>query len=264
MKVHVEPIGPNGARLDEAVAQALDVCQVQYALRGTRHRLLSAEFLSSELSGKPYGPAKHENDMFQATVYDYTTGRALFVNGIPFDTETVSLAAANIQPFVSSEEIREAARIAKVGRHVPFQGGMPPTIDRTFANGTSHRVVHIQTTSGNSSRSLYVNLSNGTVEHGPEPAQKLTTCEVTPPGPGPAVVGCPGTANIYITQGGKVLWTFQATRPAASSGHEGSAIVEKREIQGQNSPVSCWSANSKRAVRPGCRLRPRIQGYPKI
>src|SRR5204863_7411762 len=42
--------------------------------------------------------------------------------------------------------------------------------------------------------------------------------------------GLPGTANIRITKAGKVLWTFQAIRPSASSGISGSGI-ELRSVK---------------------------------
>jgi hypothetical protein len=42
--------------------------------------------------------------------------------------------------------------------------------------------------------------------------------------------GVPGTANLVITQGPNVLWTFQAIRPSASSGTRGSGI-ELRNVK---------------------------------
>ncbi|KAJ9655919.1 hypothetical protein H2201_008700 [Coniosporium apollinis] len=224
--VTIEGVGPSHADLNESVAQALNMCQVRAFLNGTRHRLLFSEFQS-----EPLCHSKHTYDRYSAAAYDYTHGRAIFVNGIPFDSTTVSATEANVQPFSNAEELAEAARIAGARSDEVVSWGMPPFISRDFPNGTSHRILNIAINSGNSSNSVYVNMNNGTVESPPDPLKETLACEAPPPARASAIdKGVPGTANLIITQAGRELWTFRAIRPSASSGNKGLGI-ELRNVK---------------------------------
>ena len=81
----------------------------------------------------PHGHAKIAGDMY----HDYTHGRSILVNGIPFDLMTMPAAEANIQPFSNVEELGEAARIASIRSDELEHSGMPPFITR---DGSSHRI----------------------------------------------------------------------------------------------------------------------------
>lgn len=226
--VRIEGSGLSHGDLNETVMQALNLCQVRSFLNGTRYRLLS-----SELHGEPVFHTKLASDRFQATVYDYTHGRTLLVNGIPFDPTTVSTTEVNTQPFSNAEELAEAARIAGVGSGDEIVlRRMPPFITREFPDGNSQRILNIAVTSRNgSSIPLYVNMNNRTVESQPGPTQEILACEAPPPARASSNNrGVPGTANFVISQGGRQLWTFQAIRPSASSGTKGSAI-ELRNVK---------------------------------
>jgi hypothetical protein len=109
---------------------------------------------------------------------------------------------------------------------------MPPFIRRDLADGTSQRILNIALTYGNSSRSIYVNMNNRTVESPPDNMQTFLACDAPPPQPGASSTGrgVPGTAGLTISQGGHTLWTFQAIRPSSSSGTRGSAI-ELRNVK---------------------------------
>jgi hypothetical protein len=158
----------------------------------------------------------------------YTHNRTILVNGIPFELTTASVTVANIQPVSNPNELAEAARIAGIRSGEVAHGNMPPFITRHFPEGTSYRILHIYITSPNSSRSFYVNMNNKTVESPPHPAEKPLACTAPPPGPGPnSGKGVPGTANFNIANG---LWAFQATRPSASTGTDGSGI-ELRNVK---------------------------------
>lgn len=224
--VSIEGLGPSHSDVNETVAQALNLCQVRDYLNGTRHRLLESEFQSW-----PRGCSKHGNDIYQAAVYDYTNGRTILVNGVSFDPTTASVVEANIQPFTNGDELSEAARIAGAQSNDVVHGSMPPVISREFPNGTTHRLVHLDIFSRNSNRSLYVNMNNGTVEFSQGTPEKPTACEAPEPVLGlPSDKGKPGIANFRITRGERELWTFQATRPSASSGIAGSGI-ELRNVK---------------------------------
>jgi Copper amine oxidase, enzyme domain len=226
--VRIQGSGLSHGDLNETVTYALNLCQIRNFLDGTRYRLLS-----SELQSEPQCHTKLASERFQATVYDYTHGRTLLVNGIPFDPTTVSTTEVNMQPFSNAEELDEAARIAGVGsRDNVVLSGMPPFVTRDSPDGNSQRILNIAVTSGNRSSSpVYVNMNNRTVESQPGPVEEILACEAPPAARASASgKGVPGTANLIISQGGRELWTFQAIRPSASSGTKGSAI-ELRNVK---------------------------------
>jgi hypothetical protein len=174
---------------------------------------------------------KSEYDAFEAAVYDYTNTRTIIINGIPFDPTQISFAESNIQPIPNAEEVGEAARIADIQSDEVVHSGMPPVISREFPNGTSQRILNIAITSTNSSRWVYVNMNDRTVEPPPDQGESTLMCMAPPPAAAAANIrGIPGTANFIITQGGKQLWTFEAIRPSASSGTKGSGI-ELRNVK---------------------------------
>lgn len=227
MSVGIEGSGPSQADLSAAVTQALGLCQVRGLIGEARYRVLSSQFQS-----EPHGDTKQSSDMYQATVYDYTRGRTILVNGVPFDPTTVSVSEANTEPFTNADELLEAGRIAGAQTSEVVRSNMPPLAVREFPDGTSHRILNIAITSANSTRAVSVNMNNRTVEHQlSHSGEPLLTCDAPPPAGGSSGSrGIPGSANIVITQSGKILWTFKAIRPSASSGTTGSGI-ELRNVK---------------------------------
>jgi hypothetical protein len=169
--------------------------------------------------------------LYQATVYDYTRGRSLLITGIPFDMTTLSVTETNEQPVPSREELADAASIARVQPGDLVQGSMPPVLTREFDDGTSHRILNLDITSGDSSRIVHVNMNTRTAVNHKNPKKKPLTCVASPSaGSSSSKQGLPGTANFIISQGTTQLWTFQAVRPSASSGLKGSGI-ELRNVK---------------------------------
>ena len=221
--IESEETGLGQLALNETVLQALNSCQIRDILNGTRHRLLFTSLLSPDYG--LYGTIKSTIEMFQATIYDYTRGRSIFIRGIPFDPLTFNFEELNTQPYPNSEELFEAAQIAGILPGESVSGYMPPFITRDFDNGTSHRLVHLAISSENSNRTVLVNMNNGTVESSLAQDRKIMAC-VAPANAGQASVnrGTAGTSNLRITQNGNVLWTLRVTRPSASSGTNGGGI----------------------------------------
>ena len=229
-KVTVENLGPSLADLNSNVAQALSLCQVRGFLDSTKYRILSSEF-----RGESRGNAKVDVDnRYQATVYDYTHGKTLLINGIPFDHSAVSTTEANVQPIPDAEELALAAKI--VGHpNGPVHGGMPPVLTNDFPNGTSHRILNIAINTPTSSKVFYVNMNNNSV-HSPTPEiphvpfTGSTACVAPLPASGRVSgKGLPGAKKFVITQGLTQLWSFEVTRPSSSSGTKGSG-VELRNV----------------------------------
>ncbi|KAM7219388.1 copper amine oxidase [Rhypophila decipiens] len=230
--VKVEKIGFNNARLQEAVTQALSSNQVFGVLNESDHRVLRVDFSesSSNCNGKVVSP-----ESFKAEVYDYTNGRAVYLNGDVFSpSSSVSLEETGTQPLPSAEEVAEAARIAGYSTEAIAFAAMPPVIPRTFPNGTSHRVLHIMAREKDEKtvKQFYVNLSNKTVEANPRSSSSAApTCHATvEAGQSVTPRGTPGRALVTISQGDTTLWTMEITRPSASSGNAGSG-VELRNVR---------------------------------
>jgi hypothetical protein len=221
--------GPSQADLNETVTQALGLCQVRDFLNGTRHRVLSSEFLSESVA--TYSGVKASSEVFRATVYDYTHGRTILINGIPFDMSTVFTTESNAPPISSAEELADAASIAGARPNEIVRASMPPVITRVFPDGTSKRILNIAINSAKSSRIVFVDMNNRSVEFTSHPSHELLACNAPLSASGSASdQGLPGTASFIISQGVNQLWTFQAIRPSASSGLKGSGI-ELRNVK---------------------------------
>ncbi|MCJ1243957.1 hypothetical protein MMC30_001154 [Trapelia coarctata] len=224
--VAVEESGPSHTDLNEAVTQALGLCQVRELLSNTRHSLLFSGFDDAPRCGTKSGPHR-----FQVALYDYTNARTLNVNGIPFDNSTVSTTEANTQPLPNAEELAEAGRIAGIHPDEVAHEEMPPVSTLDFPNGTSHRIVNIAIISPNASRSAHVDMNALTASFPPNTSSNILSCSAPAPDPhAQAITSEPGTAAITISQGGTKLWTFDAIRPAASTGKQGSGI-ELRNVR---------------------------------
>ena len=209
----------------------MNLCQVRNLLDDSRHRLLfsSLEPARGDLYG---GKVKEGSEVFRTAIYDYTNGRTILINGIPFDPYNTFITTASSQPFPNAEELAEAARIAGVQPDESVAQGMPGFEAIQLPDGTSHRLLNLVLSSSNHSRLVSVNMNNSTFH-----VREATPKQCNAPAGNTAgtsvfranVVGS-GSANIVISQGGKVLWTFQATRPAISSGRDGSG-VELRNVK---------------------------------
>lgn len=145
--------------------------------------------------------------------------------------------------FNPADELAEAARIANVAGPDTFvRSGMPPVIDRTFPNGTSHRILNIVFTSGNSCRPLNVNMNTGEVEIPPEPAVLALQC-VAPMSSGAASGrGLRGAGKFIIRQNSKVIWTFEFWNQGVRN------RTTRCQIQGKESFISGPCANIERGV----------------
>jgi hypothetical protein len=75
LTVSVTAIGPSQVDLNDAVAEALNSCQARDLLNGTSHRVLVSDFRDK------LGDTKSSDDLFQATVYDYTHSRSILLSG---------------------------------------------------------------------------------------------------------------------------------------------------------------------------------------
>ena len=186
--------------------------------------------IASEISNDAHGNlAKIATyDKYRLTLYDYTNGRTILVDGIPLDPATASITVANIQPFSTVEEFDEAVEIAHVNKSHSVFSSMPPFVTKDFPNGTSHRLLNIVSDSGNTGKRIYVNMNSKSVEPLASPADEIfMVCDA--PNPQSCTPGSPKSlpGSATLTFGN---WTFQVLTPSSSSGTRGSG-VELRNVR---------------------------------
>lgn len=206
-------------------------------LAGTRHRILSTEFV--EPSAKPRGAALPRR--VRTTFYDYDRNRTLDVESDADDPRDATVVESTRQPLPSPDEFREAVEIltsdAELGERIrrgelrPYRP-MPPLaheeddaghVERTLAVGLLPREP------GGLHEIVGVNLARRSVRRFPRGAPPRAragdaVCGVADAGQDTPTRGTPGQARITVRRGGRTLWQLYALRPAASSGTNGSGI----------------------------------------
>jgi hypothetical protein len=230
--VTVTPWGPDQNAIDAARAMVVSHPSVRRYLDGTRNRLLSLQLLDSPIAGQP-------PNGIRIVFYDYTNNRAVIATAKLGHPESVSAITSSEQPVPSGEEFNAALDLV---RRDPYFGPlltngsmtsyrpMPPVIDAASSFGQNQRTITVGLLPRKSTARheiVGVNLIQGTVIRYPDGAPPTSmanegTCGLPPAGQG----SNPGQASyeLTISQGSTTLWTMLVTRPAASSGTNGSAI----------------------------------------
>jgi hypothetical protein len=182
-------------------------------------------------------------ETFVAHVYDYRNNRTLRVCGALDRPDHASVVDTAAQPLPSDEEFEAAVEMLanqseygaaiRAGDLLPYRP-MPPLVQTETPDGRVERTVGVGLVSP-APRGLHrfvgVNMIRREVIHRFEGAAHESHDECGPP---PAS-GCPfsgssGRVHVIVSQGGTTLWTFDAIRPAASSGTNGSGI-ELRSVR---------------------------------
>jgi hypothetical protein len=252
--VTITPFGPQQSLLNAAGQAALKHHSVQKHLKGTRHRLLSVEALATEPETKT-SPQPLDADRYLATVYDYTHNRTLLIRGSLSNQEVEEVEESYLQPLPSAEEFHAAVQIiekhnhfssAMQKKHVLAVPAMPPFVEEELPDGRKERVLTIgliPNVQGHQHEVVGVNMIHQQVSRFQGGAPKTSRaaaelCGVPPVNATWVPKGTPGQANVTVTQGNTVLWTFQVYRPAASSGTNGSG-AELRLVNYRGKSVLC-------------------------
>lgn len=254
LRVTIEPYGPDGVTVSNAVAAAVASPAAQAYLAGTRNRLLGWTFPDPVKPERP-GAFPAPPDRFEATVYDYTDARTVLVDAAIANPEGATAAVSDLEPPSSFEEFQEAVRVVAAdpelgplidsGRLVPMRP-MPAVGSAHGATGAPHRVVFVGLVSGPDagldSRLVGVDMVTQSVSQssavailgcGPFSANQKTT-----------VFGTAGDAVITIKNGqGTTLWQFLVVRPAASSGYYIGSGIELYGVQYKGQSV-LWQAHA--------------------
>ena len=160
--------------------------------------------------------------------------------------EVLEVVESGHQPLPSNEEFEAAVEILRQDRELgaaiannslqPYRP-MPPYMEDELPDGRIERTITVgllphdhklrhEIVGVNMIRDIVTRYDNAA----PEVSRaNAITCGVANAFQGTATKGTPGQVNVTIKQGNTVLWTFQAIRPAASSGTNGSG-VELRNV----------------------------------
>lgn len=256
--VEVVPFGPD----EEAINQLRSICDnhptIQQFLQGTRHLLLSLEFmdLGDDPENKSINPLETSQPIppnnFLATYFDYTNNRTIIANGSIHDPSCISASQLDMQPLPSSEEFNLAVNIVRSHPELgclirdnlvrPYRA-MPALIDTEITNGRIERTLAVgllpveedsEDRIKNKRETLHqivgVNMIRREVivyEDGAPPFSTASEqiCEPPPDANQPTTRrGTLGQSLVKVSKGNTEIWSFLAVRPAASTGIVGSGI----------------------------------------
>lgn len=237
LTLDIRPFGPDPAGLQQLGPSLLEHRTLRTALERTRHQLLSVEPLESDRkTARPQTSGR-----FRATIYDYTNSRTLLADGSLRDPEVLEVTESGIQPVPSPEEFASAVAVLedhpklgpalRNGKLKAYEP-MPPLIIDDDAGGGLQRVLAVGLLPSEGMRGheiVGVNMAERSVIQfdggAPATAQAHNPiCGQPYGGQGTAAKGTAGSVWVTVSQGGTVLWRFQAVRPTASSGTNGSGI----------------------------------------
>ena len=203
-------------------------------LDGHDTRLLSLRVVDDDDKERGWTAASR----FKAHVYDYTHNRTLTVCGQLDRPDRASVSETATQPLPTREEFESAVEILantselgaalRRGELLAYRP-MPPLVDVEAPDGRIERTlaVGLVAASGENKRHqlVAVNMARREVLHEFTGRARDSHDECGPPPfSGCASTGNSGRVAVTITQSGTTLWQFDAIRPAASSGTNGSGL----------------------------------------
>ena len=234
-------------------------------------RLLSFELLSETID--PVSISKSDTSLpknYLAKYYDYENNCCLTIKGKLGQHNPTAVVESKQQPLPNTEEFEEAIEILRQKEPTiasaiqnkilkPYRP-MPPLYIQEASDGDIERTLCIGLRPtyiiGDSSRGtkyqheiMAVNMIQKSVvrfdSRAPENARAEESLCGSPDAYQPtADRGTPGSAKVTVKQGNKILWDFVVTRPAASSGTNGSGIElqyvnykGKRVLRRANVPI---------------------------
>ncbi len=242
LAVRLQAFGPGPEQVRAAGEAAAQSATVRRLLGRARWRLLTTTLLEPPEEEKGRAPRK-PSDRFLTTIYDYTNNRTLAVTGSLASRNRLGVEVSGAQPWPTHEEFLAAVQIVRrdpelgtavrEGLLLPYSP-MPPLAGEQLPDGRFERTITVgllPSTKQATHEIVGVNMTRRSVVRfeNKAPATALAhnpICGLPPANQG-WLSATPGQAWVTITQGGRLLWRFLASRPAASSGTNGSGIELK-------------------------------------
>ncbi|WP_139488935.1 hypothetical protein [Brevibacillus dissolubilis] len=258
LSVQLEPVGPNEETFQKLLRTINNHPLVQKYLRGTRHLLLSFDWLDEEKKddrGHEWGWEWDWNEKgllfeaFRAIYYDYTHNRSVIVTGNLRQPYLLRVETSSIQPLPTDEEFAMAVEILEQDEVFgsllqqnllrPYRP-MPPLIETELPDGRVERILAVGLLPLSAEEVRHeivgVDMVRATVirfEDGAPPGAIASDIVCEPPASAVQSTtnkGITGQVNVTFRSGGQVIWQFTAIRPSASSGTRGSGI-ELRNVR---------------------------------
>jgi hypothetical protein len=280
--VKMVPFGPSVRNITSLTTKLLNRPKVRSYLKSisseelekTKKNKQTPRLLSVELLPETVAAAATKRitlpKFYLAKYYDYENNYCLSVKGKLGQRNPTEIIESKQQPLPNNEEFEEAVRILSqnepsIGESIqnnilkPYRP-MPPLLVKETPDGDIERTLCVglrPTDSGGNSKSsskyqheiVAVNMINKAVarfdNRAPENSRaEESICGSPYANQSTADRGIPGSAKVTVTQGNTLLWEFIVTRPAASSGTNGSGIElqyvnykGKRVLRRANVPI---------------------------
>ena len=211
-------------------------------------RLLSIELLPETIAAAATTKRISLPKSYLAKYYDYENNCCLIVKGKLGQRNPTEIVESKQQPLPNNEEFEDAVGILSdrepsIGESIqnnilkPYRP-MPPLFIKETPDGDIERTlcVGLRSTDSNSNNTskyqhdiVAINMINKVVTRFDNRAPANSRAEESICGSPYAAQptanrGTPGSAKLTVTQGNTLLWDFIVTRPAASSGTNGSGI----------------------------------------
>jgi hypothetical protein len=211
-------------------------------------RLLSIELLPETIAAAATTKRISLPKSYLAKYYDYENNCCLIVKGKLGQRNPTEIVESKQQPLPNKEEFEDAVGILSqsepnIGESIqndilkPYRP-MPPLFIKETPDGDIERTlcVGLRSTDSNSNNTskyqhdiMAINMINKVVTRFDNRAPANSRAEESICGSPYAAQptanrGTPGSAKLTVTQGNTLLWDFIVTRPAASSGTNGSGI----------------------------------------
>lgn len=240
--ITVTPWGPDQATIDATKSRLLKNPALQRYLAGRSFRMLSFDYLESDVKeAKPEPPSR-----YRATFFNYTTNRAIVATG-RFTDSAVEVSVSTEQPLPSPEEFEAAVSILskdsgfgpaiRDGSLQPYPP-MPPLVDINLPTSKVERTLTVgllPKDSDGSNEVVGVNMIRELVIRYKGGAPKTSNavelnCGVPSAGQSTTGAGTAGQYQVVISRGPEEIWQFLCIRPSASSGNNRSGI-ELRDVK---------------------------------
>ncbi len=233
LNVKVVPWSATQEAINAHSQTLLQHASIQEHLKGARYRILSIQPIEPE--EKTDNPV--EPQFYRTMIYDYTNNRTLIADGRLDQLEGLTVEESGLQPLPTEEEFEAATKTLlndpefgpalRERRLIPYRP-MPPLIKMELPDGRVERTLAVGLFAPNNEkkhRIIGVNMIHDTVVHEvPNVALPSSNTCGAPAGGGCPPSGNAGQVRVTVSRGSTVLWHFLVTRPAASSGRNGSGI----------------------------------------
>ncbi len=248
--ISVKSWGPTQADVDAAKLRVELSSEVQSKLRGSKHRLVSFEYInvSDEAKSGPSLPPTR----FIATFYNYTTDITVLAESDFAGREAVLVTTGAFDPGVSGEEIKDAYELIRAdAQFAPMAAAKTLELYESMpgvSNLNGVRLVNVGVTNTATGLNQIVGVSfkdNRVVryENNAPPTSRAApdACGIQSAGQGATGSGVAGQYQLTVSgkdRGAEPIWEMLVIRPSSSSGNSSERSgIEIRDVKYKSKSV---------------------------